>query len=64
MKSFIVKFLRDEEGVTIVEYAVAAGVMIAVTMTAFMGLAGDQGGGVRGMFDAIKDDLDTMAGQI
>ena len=60
MKGFIVKFLRDEEGVTIVEYAAAAGVMIASTMVAFMAL----GTSVSGMFSAITVDMNSMAANL
>lgn len=35
MKTKIMKFLQDEEGLTIVEYAVAAGLISAAVVTAF-----------------------------
>lgn len=38
MKTKVMKFLRDEEGLTIVEYAVAAGLISAVVVTAFTNL--------------------------
>jgi pilus assembly protein Flp/PilA len=41
MKKHAVKFLRDEEGVTIVEYAVAAGLISAAVVAAFV-LLGDE----------------------
>ena len=41
MKKQLVAFLRDEEGLTIVEYAVAAGLISAAVVTAFT-LLGDQ----------------------
>ena len=41
MKKQIMTFLRDEEGLTIVEYAVAAGLISAAVITAFT-LLGDQ----------------------
>ena len=41
MKTKVMKFLRDEEGLTIVEYAVAAGLISAAVVTAFM-LLGDE----------------------
>lgn len=37
MKS-ILKFLRDEEGLTTVEYAIAGGLVAAAVVTAFTGL--------------------------
>ena len=35
MKKQVMTFLKDEEGLTIVEYAVAAGLIAAVVVTAF-----------------------------
>ena len=40
MKTFVMKFLRDEEGLTIVEYAVA-GALITVGAVVAFGLLGD-----------------------
>lgn len=36
MKTKVMKFLRDEEGLTIVEYAVAAGLISAAVVATFM----------------------------
>jgi pilus assembly protein Flp/PilA len=41
MKEKMLAFLREEEGLTIVEYAVAAGLISAAVVTAFT-LLGDQ----------------------
>ena len=38
MKKHVMKFLRDEEGLTIVEYAVAAGLIAAAVVLAFTNL--------------------------
>jgi pilus assembly protein Flp/PilA len=38
MKKHVTAFLRDEEGLTIVEYAVAAGLIAAVVVLAFTNL--------------------------
>jgi len=38
MKKFIVAFLKDEEGLTMVEYAVAGSLITAAAVTAFTGL--------------------------
>jgi len=38
MKSFIVAFLKDEEGLTMVEYAVAGSLIAATLVTAFTDL--------------------------
>jgi pilus assembly protein Flp/PilA len=40
MKTKVMKFLQDEEGLTIVEYAVAAAMISAAVIAAF-GLLGD-----------------------
>lgn len=45
MKDRLVRFLRDEEGLTTVEYAVAAALIAAAVVTAF-GLLGNQIGAV------------------
>ena len=41
MKERILKFLRDEEGLTMVEYAVAGGMVAAAGVTAFQLLGGE-----------------------
>ena len=41
MKKLILEFLRDEEGLTTVEYAVA-GALIAAAVVAAFGLLGDE----------------------
>ncbi|BFN28743.1 hypothetical protein PsSCT_35050 [Pseudomonas sp. SCT] len=38
IKSAVVKFARDEEGLTTVEYAIAGGLVAAVLLTAFTNL--------------------------
>jgi pilus assembly protein Flp/PilA len=38
MKEKILNFLRDEEGLTVVEYAVAGGLISAVVIVAFQAL--------------------------
>jgi pilus assembly protein Flp/PilA len=38
MKSFIVAFLKDEKGLTMVEYAVAGSLVAATAVTAFTNL--------------------------
>ena len=38
MKTKIMKFLQDEEGLTVVEYAVAAGLVAAAVVVAFTNL--------------------------
>lgn len=41
MKQMLVKFLRDEEGLTVVEYAIAGGLVGAAVIAAFQ-LLGEQ----------------------
>ncbi len=52
MKQAILKFLRDEEGLTTVEYAVAGGLIALAVVTAFQQL-GVTVGGVITAIDAI-----------
>ena len=40
MKTLIQKFLRDERGLTTVEYAVAGGLIVAALVVAFENLGG------------------------
>lgn len=40
MKTFVMKFLRDEEGLTIVEYAVAGTMITIAVIAAFTALGG------------------------
>ena len=51
MKQMIVKFLRDERGLTTVEYAVAGGLIALAVVVAFQNL-GTHVGGVIGRIDA------------
>ena len=44
MKNFILSFLRDEEGLTTVEYAVAGGLIALAVVVAFRTLGGTVGG--------------------
>ena len=40
MKTFVMKFLRDEDGLTIVEYAVAGAMITIATSALFFALGG------------------------
>ena len=53
MKDKLMTFLRDEDGLTIVEYAVAAGLITAAVATAFFVL----GGTVNGIIVALNGFL-------
>jgi len=44
MKNFILSFLRDEDGLTTVEYAVAGGLIALAVVVAFRTLGGTVGG--------------------
>lgn len=53
MKDKLIKFLREEKGLTIVEYAVAAGLITATVAGAFFAL----GGTVEGIIVAVNGYL-------
>ncbi len=53
MKKFILDFLRDEEGLTTVEYAVAGALVAAAVVTAFTNL----GTAVTGTITDITTEL-------
>ena len=53
MKKFILDFLRDEEGLTTVEYAVAGSLVAAAVVLAFTSLGEAVGTSVNTMTDAI-----------
>jgi len=54
MKKQIKKFLRDEDGLTMVEYAVAGGLITLGAVVAF----GDLGDAVGTKIDTIADTVD------
>lgn len=51
----VMKFLRDEEGLTTVEYAVAGGLVAATLVVAF----GELGDGVRGVITGLTSAIST-----
>ena len=51
----VMKFLRDEEGLTTVEYAVAGGLVAATLVVAF----GERGDGVRGVITGLTSAIST-----
>lgn len=55
IKTSVVKFLEDEDGLTVVEYAVAGGLIAAVTIAAFRALGVTVGEVITG----IDDELNT-----
>lgn len=54
MKSKIMKFLRDEEGLTTVEYAVAGALVAAAVVLAFTNLGAAVGNVITGLTGAIS----------
>ena len=57
MKNQIMKFLRDEDGLTMVEYAVAGGLITLGAVAAF----GNLGTAVDGRIDAVCGAVDPLA---
>ena len=55
MKKHVMAFLRDEEGLTIVEYAVAAGLIAAAVILAFTNLGGEVFEIIDGLFQALNN---------
>jgi len=53
MKKFILDFLREEEGLTTVEYAVAGSLVAAAVVVAFTNL----GGAVEGSITGLTNDI-------
>lgn len=57
MKAQIVKFLKDEEGATAIEYGLIAGLISIVILTAVT----DVGDAIKDVFEGIKDALTPAA---
>lgn len=58
MKKALVALWKEEEGLTMVEYAVAGGMIAAAGVIAFQLLGGD----VQGIINGLKADLDQVPG--
>ena len=54
IKASVTKFAKDEDGLTIVEYAVAGGLITAAVVTAFTLLGGQVNTRIRDICAAIK----------
>ena len=54
IKTSVMKFVKDEDGLTIVEYAVAGGLITAAVVTAFTLLGGEVDTKIRVICQAIK----------
>lgn len=57
LKQKLMAFVKEEEGLTTVEYAIAGSLVAAAVITAFS----DLGGAVCGVITGIKDTLETGA---
>jgi pilus assembly protein Flp/PilA len=55
------EFVRDEEGLTTVEYAVAGGLIAAVVIVAFQALGVTVGGVVQGINDTLATEAPAAA---
>ena len=62
MKKFILDFLRDEEGLTTVEYAVAGSLVAAAVVVAFTDLGTAVGTAIGTLEDAVDGTAATAAG--
>ncbi|MBK1779965.1 Flp family type IVb pilin [Advenella sp. WQ 585] len=60
MKDQLVKFWKDEEGATAIEYALIAG-LIAVAIITALGLLG---GGLSNVFEGIQSKLSDLGAEI
>ena len=60
MKSAIIKFLRDEEGATAIEYGIIAG-MMSVTLAAIFAPTGTLRIALDGVFTRITNALNSAA---
>jgi pilus assembly protein Flp/PilA len=56
MKKHIQRFLQDEDGLTVVEYAVAAGLIVIGVVAIF----GDVGENVNRIMGLLNDELDEV----
>jgi len=55
MKNAVIRFLKDEEGATAIEYGLIAGLIAVVVITVLTNL----GTGLRDMFQKVVDKLPT-----
>jgi pilus assembly protein Flp/PilA len=55
MKIAIIKFLRDEEGATAIEYGLIAGLMATILVAVFSTNTGSVGAILTSIFSKVKD---------
>jgi|HigsolmetaGSP12D_1036236.scaffolds.fasta_scaffold33091_1 Flp pilus assembly protein, pilin Flp len=60
MKTSIRQFLKDEEGVTAIEYGLIAGLVAVAIIAALLSLSG----GLNTLFESIGDKLGDIAEQV
>ncbi|MNG11510.1 Flp/Fap pilin component [compost metagenome] len=54
IKASVVKFVKDEDGLTIVEYAVAGGLITVAVAVMFGTLGAEVNTKIKGLCDAVK----------
>ncbi|MGA3800253.1 Flp/Fap pilin component [compost metagenome] len=59
IKASVVKFVKDEDGLTIVEYAVAGGLITIAVVGAFTALGGAVDTAIRALCEAVSGDACT-----
>jgi pilus assembly protein Flp/PilA len=59
IKTSVMKFVKDEDGLTIVEYAVAGGLITLGAVVAFVALGDTVCGVINGIDQALNDANDT-----
>ena len=59
IKQLIVNFLKEEDGLTTVEYAVAGGVVSAAVVTAFKDLGGQVETNIEAIITELKPETDS-----
>ncbi|WP_044874902.1 pilus assembly protein PilA [Pseudomonas sp. LFM046] len=61
LKRSMIKFVKDEDGLTIVEYAVAGGIITLGVVAAFTLLGTEVDTNIRGLCGAVKSRAGTQA---
>ncbi|AOE84473.1 Flp family type IVb pilin [Pseudomonas sp. TCU-HL1] len=61
IKTSVMKFVKDEDGLTIVEYAVAGGIITIGVVTAFTLLGGEVDTNIRALCGAVKSRAGSAA---
>ena len=62
IKASVVKFIQDEDGLTVVEYAVAGGLVTALVVGLFTTLGTEVKTKIQALCDALKGSACTAAG--